>query len=334
MSKLTAVGLFSGAGGLDIGLEAAGFEMTAEVELDHIRCETLAQNRPKWNVIQSDIRMLSGSDLLAASQYEQIDLVAAGPPCQPFSKSAYWQTAGKVTDAIRSLLIFEPVRMAEEVDARSVLIENVPGLCYKHARPIFNQLLARLSLAHYNTTWGIIDAADYGVPQHRKRLVIIGMRDSEPTLPSSTHQNSENHVTVGEAICDLEEDEGCDQEQVKGKYGHLLRAIPPGQNYIYLTERGNGDPIFKYRSKYWNFLLKLTPERPSWTIAADVGMYTGPFHWSNRRLRVPELKRLQTIPDEWKFNSGYYNVRKQIGDAVPTLFAQRLGEQVIKQLGG
>jgi len=333
MSNPTAIGLFSGAGGLDLGLEAAGFEITAAVELDQIRCETLTRNRPRWNVTKADTKKLSARELRAASECEHIDLVAAGPPCQPFSKSAYWQTEGKVTDTARSQLIFEPVRIAREIGAKAVIIENVPGLCYRHARPILDALLASLSAADYRTAWGVVDAADYGVPQHRKRLLVLGMKDTQPALPPPTH-DAADYVTAGQAIGDFEEDSSCTNKQVRGKYGDLLRCIPPGQNYIYLTERGGGDPIFKYRSKYWNFLLKLSPERPSWTIAADVGMYTGPFHWSSRRLRISELKRLQTIPDDWHFVGGYYNVRKQIGDAVPALFAQRLGEQVIRQLGG
>jgi DNA (cytosine-5)-methyltransferase 1 len=283
--------------------------------------------------LQADVRNMSGCDLLAHSECEQIDLIAAGPPCQPFSKSAYWQTEGKVIDSVRSKLIFEPARIARETDANAVIIENVPGLCYRHARPILDELLANLSEAGYYTTWSIIDAASYGVPQHRKRLLVFGMRDRQPTLPRAIHKAG-GYVTAGQALGNLEGKAISDQEQVNGKYGDLLRCIPPGQNYIYLTERGDGDPIFRYRSKYWNFLLKLSPERPSWTIASDVGMYTGPFHWDSRRLSIPELKRLQTIPDDWAFSGGYRTVRKQIGDAVPPLFAQRLGEHVMKQLGG
>lgn len=333
MSAPKALGLFSGAGGLDLGLEAAGFKMTACVELDHVRCETLAQNRPDWNIAQADITKLSGRELLAVSECDEIDLVAAGPPCQPFSKSAYWQTEGKVRDTVRSQLIFEPVRVAREIGARAIVIENVPGLCYKNAKHIFEELLAKLSAAGYQTTWGVVDAADYGVPQNRKRLLVMGLQDAQPTLPTPTH-SFENYVTAGQAIGDLVTEAWCDQEQVNGKYGWLLRSIPPGQNYIHLTKKGGGEPIFKYRSKYWNFLLKLSPERPSWTIASDVGMYTGPFHWDNRRLRIPELQRLQTIPDGWVFSAGYRTVRKQIGDAVPPLFAQRVGEQVKQQLAG
>jgi DNA (cytosine-5)-methyltransferase 1 len=333
MSNQTAIGLFSGAGGLDVGLEAAGFELKACVELEQVRCETLAQNRPQWTVLQADIRNISGDDLLSHSECEQIDLIAAGPPCQPFSKSAYWQTEGKVIDAVRSQLIFEPVRIAREMDAKAVIIENVPGLCYHHARPILDELLANLSEAGYYTTWGVIDAASYGVPQHRKRLLVFGMRDRLPTLPRATHEAG-GYVTAGQALGNLEENPISTQEQVNGKYGELLRYIPPGQNYIYLTERGEGDSIFRYRSKYWNFLLKLSPERPSWTVASDVGMYTGPFHWDSRRLSIPELKRLQTIPDDWAISGGYRTVRKQIGDALPPLFAQRVGEHAIKQLRG
>ena len=129
MSNPTAIGLFSGAGGLDLGLEAAGFEITAAVELDQIRCETLTRNRPRWNVTKADTKKLSARELRAASECEHIDLVAAGPPCQPFSKSAYWQTEGKVTDTARSQTIFERVRIAREIGVRQVIIENVPGLC-------------------------------------------------------------------------------------------------------------------------------------------------------------------------------------------------------------
>lgn len=164
---------------------------------------------------------------------------------------------------------------------------------------------------------------------------MLGMKDAEPKLPPPTHGNGRCYVTAGEAIGDLDDDDRVgDEELIKGKYSQLLQLIPPGQNYLYFTERGEGPAYFKYRSRYWSFLLKLSPDLPSWTISARPGSNTGPFHWRSRRLRIPELKRLQTLPDGWSICGSQASVRQQIGDAVPSLLARRIGEQVIKQLEG
>lgn len=333
MRKHVAIGLFSGAGGLDVGLESAGFKLGACIELDPVRCETLRLNRKNWNILRSDIRKISGDEIKSVS-YDEVDLIAAGPPCQPFSKSAYWITEGKIRDVEKSQLIFETVRIADEVNARAVLIENVPGLSYKHAKPMLDELLKRLTQAGYNTLCGVVDAASYGVPQHRKRLIVLGLKEINPILPSPTHggEEGQDYVSAGDAIEDLDDGLIHDHEELKGKHGHLLQLVPPGYNYIHLTERGDGENHFKYRSKYWSFLLKLSPERPAWTIPASPGPYTGPFHWNNRKLRLSELKRLQTIPDEWVFSGSETSIRRQIGDAVPSLLAERIGEQIIKLL--
>ena len=334
MTQAAAIGLFSGAGGLDLGLENAGFHLAASVEIDETRCQTLLKNRPRWRVIQSDIRDLSGDEKAPLTNCGDVTLVAGGPPCQPFSKSVYWQTAGKIRDKDRSQLIFEPLKIAEQVDAEAILIENVPGLCYKNARPHLERLLRQFKKSGYKANWGVIDAADYGVPQNRKRLLILGMKDAKPLLPHPTHGERRDHITAGNAIENLENGHVEECEKVNGKYGELLKKIPPGRNYIHLTERGDGEPIFNYRSKYWSFLLKLSPERPSWTIASRLGTYTGPFHWDNRRLRVSELKRLQAIPDSWTFSGSERATRIQVGDAMPPLLAQRVGEQILRQLRG
>lgn len=331
MSKPAVVGLFSGSGGLDIGLERSGFRIGASIEIDPMRCRTLKANRASWTVICNDTRPITGKDIKSATSLDEVDLIAAGPPCQPFSKSAYWVTEGKVRDTERARLIFEPARLAGELGARAVLIENVPGLCYKYARPLLDLLLKKLESIGYSTAWAVVNAADYGVPQLRRRLIVVGMRDSIPRIAQPTVVDG-YHMTAGEAIGDL--DNGCvdASEVIRGKHGRLLHLIPPGQNYIYLTERGGGVPHFRYRSRYWSFLLKLSPDLPSWTISAQAGPNTGPFHWRSRKLRISELKRLQTFPDDWIFCGSDAKVRRQIGDAVPPLLAQRLGEEIIKQL--
>lgn len=121
------------------------------------------------------------------------------------------------------------------------------------------------------------------------------------------------------------------EEIVRGKWAHLLPEVPPGHNYLHFTaRRGHPDPIFEWRSRYWSFLLKLDPERPSPTIQAQPGPNVGPFHWDNRRLRVPELRRLFTFPDEFAFVGKRASVQSQIGNAVPPLLARRVAEAVAR----
>jgi len=134
-------------------------------------------------------------------------------------------------------------------------------------------------------------------------------------------------------IGDLDRDYEDDELKVGGKWGHLLPEIPPGDNYLFFTEkRGHPNPIFAWRSKYWSFLLKLSPDKPSWTIQAQPGPYVGPFHWKNRRLTISEIKRLQTFPDDYIIYGNRKSAHRQLGDAVPPLLAEKIGESIRYQL--
>jgi DNA (cytosine-5)-methyltransferase 1 len=115
------------------------------------------------------------------------------------------------------------------------------------------------------------------------------------------------------------------EEVHRGQWATLLPQVPPGENYLHFTaKRGHPAPIFEWRSRYWSFLLKLHPNRPSPTIQAQPGPSVGPFHWENRRLRVLELKRLFTFPDHFEFVGSRASVQAQIGNAVPPLLAERV----------
>ena len=118
---------------------------------------------------------------------------------------------------------------------------------------------------------------------------------------------------------------------MRGRWGRLLSSIPEGHNYLWHTDRGGGVPLFGWRRRYWGFLLKLSKDRPSWTIQAQPGPATGPFHWDNRRLSHRELCRLQTFPDDVQVVGNPGSVRKQIGNAVPSLLAEVLGREIRTQ---
>ena len=312
MSKLPAISLFSGPGGLDLGVEQAGYKVAVSVEHDADACETLRQNFPDTVVLEGDICTLDTKTILSAGRLRpaEAELLVGGPPCTPFSKSGYWLEYKRLGRDPKASLLDEYVRVLTEAKPRTFILENVHGLAYRnHNASWFERLLKACEALRYNVKAKVLLAADYGVPQQRQRVFVVGSRDGKPHFPAPSHSGPHEtkktwdeslspHVTTGEAIGDLAESDELREssEDVTGKYGHLLPDIPPGDNYLFYTsKRGHKKPLFEWRSRYWSFLLKLNPERPSPAIQAQPGPYVGPFHWQNRRLRLLEIKRLQAF---------------------------------------
>jgi DNA (cytosine-5)-methyltransferase 1 len=342
-----AISLFSGAGGLDLGVEAAGFHVAAAVEMNDDAADTMEKNFPGLSspVARRSILEVPTKELLRAAGLkgrERPELLVGGPPCTPFSKSGFWlewKRAGLDPDAS---LLQAYTRVLSESRPRAFMLENVYALTYKNkaSRPAFHRLLQEIDDAGYHCRWAVLNAGDFGVPQLRPRLFVVGTPKgtSLPDLPEPTHggrwerrttgETDRAHVTTGEALAGLVTTPE-PEEVVRGGWGHLLPGIPPGENYLHYTaERGYPEPVFEWRSRYWSFLLKLSPDRPSPTIQAQPGPNVGPFHWENRRLRVPELKRLFTFPDDFAFVGRRSSVQAQVGNAVPPLLAQRVAECV------
>jgi DNA (cytosine-5)-methyltransferase 1 len=342
-----AVSLFSGAGGLDLGAEQAGYEVRAAVEWDDDAAATMEKNFPHLAapVIRGDILKTTTREILQAaglSQGERPDLLIGGPPCTPFSKSGFWLEWKRDGLDPGASLLQEYTRVLTEAKPRRFVLENVYALTYnnKASKPAFERLLREIDDAGYHCEPRVLNSADYGVPQSRPRLFIIGVPKGEtlPHLPAPTHGGqwerrmsgnaSQPHVTAGDALAGLVSDPE-PGEAVNGKYGHLLPAIPPGDNYLFYTaKRSHPDPLFRWRSKYWSFLLKLAPDKPAPTIQAQPGPYIGPFHWENRRLRVPETKRLFTYPEDFEFVGSRSSIQAQLGNSVPPWLA----EQVVRAL--
>ena len=338
-----AISLFSGAGGLDLGVERVGYRVAAAVEPNDDAADTLEKNFPGLAspVIRADILGVPTREIVRAAGLrgrERPDLLVGGPPCTPFSKSGFWlewKRAGLDPDAS---LLQAYTRVLAEARPRAFLLENVYALTYqnKASRPAFRRLLKEIDDAGYRCSWGVLNAADYGVPQLRPRLFVIGLSRGAhvPALPVPTHggrwerrttePRGSRHVTAGEALTGVVSYSE-PEEILRGRWAHLLSDIPPGGNYLHYTaERGHPNPIFEWRSRYWSFLLKLDPQRASPTIQAHPGPNVGPFHWENRRLRVPELKRLFTFPDDFEFVGRRTSVQAQVGNSVPPLLAERV----------
>jgi DNA (cytosine-5)-methyltransferase 1 len=174
------------------------------------------------------------------------------------------------------------------------------------------------------------DASNYGVPQRRQRVFVLGSRRGQPLAPAITHRSGRNDPqelpqvpSVGPVISRYRfkkyREEG---EEVSGRWADALREIPPGWNYKYLTDWADHPiPLFIAETRFWNFLLKLAPDAPSWTINANPGPWVGPFHWDSRRLRTPELAAIQTFPHGYEFVGTRRERVRQIGNAVPPKMA-------------
>ncbi len=352
----TALSLYTGAGGLDLGFEAAGFECRAAVEIDQDCVATLRANRG-WPIIDRSIHEVASDDLLRVAGLErgEVDVLIGGPPCQPFSKAGYWASGdARRLDDPRADTVAAYLRVLRDIRPRAFLMENVAGLAFKGKdeglRLIRSTLesINRSSGTEYTASLLVLNAAELGVPQARQRVFLIGARDGtpfgsiEPThrLPEAQAQCEldldrprQPFLTAWDALWDLEDDDS-PELKLRGKWADLLASVPEGANYLYFTDRGLGPPLFGWRRRYWNFLLKLAKDQPSWTLTAQPGPATGPFHWKNRRLSARELCRLQTIPDQYQVLGSLSSVQRQVGNAVPSALAEILALAIRQRLLG
>jgi DNA (cytosine-5)-methyltransferase 1 len=343
------VSLFSGCGGLDLGLRNAGFDAVFATDNDPLCAESHKANFPETNFLLAPIQDVDQEHLAGVLADGPVDLLAGGPPCPPYSKSRFYRSdkPRALNDPVGDATLSGYLKVLRLVQPTAFLLENVHGFGYK----VHSEALAFLeSMAHklgYTTNWAILNAANYGVPQIRERFFMIGSRKGRVEMPTPTHAKQPEAtllsdalrpwVTAGEVLADLDTEENADDTGhfAGGQYHDLLTQIPPGDNYLFFTEqRGHPDPVWKWRSRYWSFLLKLSPDLPAWTIQARRSNNMGPFHWRNRILRIEEIKRLQTFPDEWCVAGRIEEQWRQIGNAVPPLLAQALGSTLKDHLIG
>ena len=337
--QLLCLSAFSGIGGLDLGLERSGFTLVGAVENDAAARRSLALNRPRLPFLEPHhinkvAHELRPHDLgLGAGE---LSLLAAGPPCQPFSKAAQWAQTGALgltdqrADCLEGLMI-----LIERFLPHAVLIENVTGFVRgrSSALPFLQEHLANINHrcgTGYKLSHKALNAAEFGAPQRRRRAIVIVLRSGEaPAWPRVTHRDCT--VRAWDALQDVNLGT---TPAPSGRFASLLPSIPEGQNYQYFTERGEGPSLFGYRRRYWSFLLKLAKAEPAWTVPANPGPATGPFHWDSRPLAPEEILRLQTFPISWKLQGSYREQVRQAGNATPPLLAEILGRSIATQLFG
>jgi DNA (cytosine-5)-methyltransferase 1 len=342
--------LFTGAGGLDIGLEAAGFRSALCVEIDQNARETIRKNSPKWTLSEpGDIHDLRPEEILEQSDSAsgQIALLAGGPPCQPFSKSANWTSEGvRGLNDPRAATLVGYLKVVATSLPQVLLLENVRGLAPEQSDTAAMTLL-REGIHEINDARGTryalqvlhVNAADFGVPQRRERVFLVASIDGRVlSLPAPTHRDESGWLapvtTTWDAIGHLDSETCPTELNLSGKWAELLPSIPEGRNYLWHTPKGGGEPLFGWRTRYWSFLLKLAKDKPSWTLQAEPGPATGPFHWRNRLLSISELACLQTFPKRHTFAGNRRAAQRQIGNAVPCAIGELLGLEIRRQLLG
>lgn len=318
---LTALSLFSGGGGLDLGFSAAGFTVGCSSDIDPFSCKTLVLNNGKKpfythaHSIPADIRKISAANLLKEAELNgEIDIVLGGPPCQAFS--IFGQRKG-LQDP-RGNLVWEYLRIIQEVQPKAFVFENVSGLKSIHGGKLYGEIFEQLTACDYTVSAHSYQVADFGIPQFRDRVFFIGSKNGNE-VPRMEPTHVGNYRAVRDALRFLPEPGtgGAVPNHVGRK--HSKRIITRYRG----LEFGERDPKTR--------INKLDPERPSFTIivGSDHGGGKGHVHpFDPREVTPRESARMQTFPDWWEFHGTGRHVIRQVGNAVPPLFAAILAEHV------
>jgi site-specific DNA-cytosine methylase len=327
VAPIRTFSLFTGAGGLDIGFHQAGFHAAVMVEVDERFVATLGANCGLFGLFGNAAPRAVDVRKYKPSEIGTVDFIIGGPPCQSFSAAGRRAGGVQGTTDERGQLFLAYVDLLKGLKPRGFLFENVYGITGTNAGRDWGEIREAFSSAGYSVSYRVLDTADYGVPQHRERMFIVGLRDGSFRFPRPTHgpdsPNRLPYYAAGTAVDGAPQQQQEEPVTVNGRYGKLLTEIPPGLNYSFFTERmRHPRPLFAWRSKFSDFLYKADPARPVRTIKAQGGQYMGPFHWDNRPFSTSELKRLQTFPDDYQIIGGRAAVIHQIGNSVPPQVAR------------
>ncbi len=306
--KLTSLELCAGAGGQALGLEMAGFEHVALVEIDKDASATLRLNRPNWNTLNLDLKAFD------ASGFEGVDLVAGGVPCPPFSK------AGKQLGAEDERNLFdEAIRIVREAKPRAVMLENVRGLlddCFADYRA---HILSQLHALGYEAEWKLLNASDFGVPQLRPRAILVAVR-KDLWKKFAWPEETPCRETVGEILGDLMAAEGWTGSKAwAGKANAIAPTLVGGS-------KKHGGPD-----------LGPTRARKAWAVLGVDGSGVADEPPAKDFEGMPKLTtrmaaRLQGFPDEWSFWGRKTTTYRQIGNAFPPPVARAVGLAIAKAL--
>lgn len=360
IGKLTAFSIFSGAGGMDIGVMQAGFEILACIELDHNCCDTLRENIKRENretkVYEGDIRTFSPKSIMNDLSIKEghIDLLFGGPPCQAFSQ------IGKQLSLQddRGILLYQVLRYAEALKPHAIMMEQVKGLLTAkdlNGNPggVFNSFIEKLEALGYVPKWKVMLAAEYGVPQLRERVILVATRKPNGfVFPSPTHASPERcsglfallpYVTVGDVINDLEEPlqktdtstipDNSHYDVTPKRDRERIHGVPEGKNLssqLQLPIEQRGRLTKKDTTKF----LRLNRSKPSNTLRGGEIFY---HPIADRYLTPREYMRIHGFPDDYVLRGPIrgrtgtvkdLDQHRQVGNAVPPPLAKSVALQI------
>lgn len=320
-----SIELFAGAGGLALGLEQAGFDGQAFVEIEPVFCQTLQENRPNWHVICGDIHALHFTHL------KKIDLISGGAPCQSFSY------AGKRLgfEDTRGTLFYEYARIVKEVQPKMIMFENVRGLVNHDKGRTFSTILAVFEQLGYNLQYKVLNACYYGVGQKRERLIIIGIRNDLDTV--FEFPEPDQYQTVLRDV--LQNVPSSDYQPYSQRKYAVMKQVPPGGCWVDLPD----DVAREYMGKSYfsgggrrGMARRISWDEPCLTLTTSPSQkQTERCHPDETRpFTVREYARIQSFPDWWSFAGTVSEQYKQIGNAVPVELARRIGMKIKEALDG
>lgn len=328
------IDIFSGCGGLSLGFEQAKkFKICLAIDIWQEALNTVKKNKTNINILNQNLSDFKDGDILKIKEeYKDVKVVIGGPPCQGFS-----QAGQRNSNDPRNQLYKSYINFIKIINPEWFVFENVAGLMSmktKDGKLFSNEILNDFKKMGYNTTLNLISAKDFGVPQDRKRVIIIGNRlgISVPKLKPTT---KDNPLTVRDVISDLEELES--GEKLKNDKYHFaiyhaerhikwLKNVPEGKS-AHDFKPGNGMTAKGYSTTY----KRIWWDRPSPAITtcfSSISSQNNVHPTNTRALTIREAMRIQTFPDDFEFSGSFRDIRTQIGNAVPP----KLGEEIAKQL--
>lgn len=348
---LKAIDVFAGGGGLTVGLKRAGFDVVAAIESEKHAYATYKANHPEVRALKQDVSAVCGKDFLDLIGEQKIELLAGCPPCQGFTSL----TAKYRRDDRRNVLVLEMARLAEEFQPTAIMMENVPRLARK-GKGLYSDLRRRLEGLGYVLTEGILEVADYGVPQRRRRLVLLGGQGFKIELPDPTHaRNGENGLarwrSVRDVIGHMEDPVTLTDAKKNGEVQrtdwHVVRtlssanvkrikAASAGRTWTSIPEALRPDCHRNGYEGFTNVYGRMEWERPSPTITAGCTTFSkGRFGHPerDRTISVREAALLQTFPMDYLFDVPYMeHVCNVIGNALPCDFAEAMSRRCHEEI--
>lgn len=324
--NITGIELFAGGGGMALGLEQAGIEDLEFVEFNKPACDTLRANRPNWNVVESDIHEVDFTEYKG-----KIDLVSGGAPCQAFSYAGKRLGFGDT----RGTLFAEFARCVKETEPKMFLFENVKGLLSHDKGRTFATIQHVFQELGYQVEYKVLNAAYFGVGQKRQRLIVIGVRNDLKDKIQFEYPTPEDHMTVLRDV--LQNVPDSPYQPYSESKRKVMELVPPGGCWIDLPE----DVAKEYMGKSYysgggrrGMARRISWDEPCLTLTTSPSQkQTERCHPDETRpFTVREYARIQSFPDDWKFEGSLSDQYKQIGNAVPVELARRIGVQIVSAI--